>query len=411
MSVLKNIKGDRGIWGLFIFLALISFAPVYSASSFLVNVMNRGTTSGYFIKHAFIVSLGILLVYLVHKIPYRYFSGGSVIAMPLALLLMVYTLSQGTTIAGAMAARWIIIPIVGVSFQTSTFVSLVVMIYTARYLSRHRNEEIDFKRSLIVYWLPVGTILMSILPSNFSSAALLYLSVSFLMLIGGYPFKHWSKITGMAAVLLVLFIIIGSAFSTRIKKKTLTWKNRMTDFIGITEKENGEKDGKKIKNTPNTYQVDRAMIAIATGGAFGKGAGKSRQRNFLPQSTSDFIYAIIVEEYGMLGALVVVLVYVWLLIRFYVVAKKAKTVFATLLVLGVGFPVIFQAIVNMLVATHIFPVTGQTLPMLSSGGSSIWMTCIAIGIVLSVSVENQNESIDVIPGEDNPLEVLYETVE
>jgi cell division protein FtsW len=395
---LQNIKGDLGIWGVFGLLVIFSFLPMYSASSFLVNVMNKGTTSGYLVKHAFIVSLGVLFVYGVHKIPYRYFSGGSALAMPLAFLLMVYTLAQGTTIAGATAARWIVIPIIGMSFQTSTFASLVVMIYTARYLSRRKNQVIDFKDSFIVLWLPVGLIIMSILPSNFSTAALLFTYVSLLMLIGGYPFRHWMKIAGMGLLALVLFIFVGRAFSSQIRVKTNTWKNRIINH--------GNKEAK------DTYQVDHAKMAIATGGLIGKGVGKSRQRNFLPQSTSDFIYAIIIEEYGMLGAIIVVFLYMWLLFRFYVVAKKAQTVFATLLVIGVGFPIIIQATINMLVAANIVPVTGQTLPMLSSGGSSIWMTCIAIGIVLSVSAAGEEDYvINKQPEEDNPLDVLYETVE
>lgn len=397
MSILKNIKGDRGIWGVFILLALISFLPMYSASSNLANVMGLGSTSGYLFKHALILLLGFTVMYFVHKIPYRYFSGGSVLFLPLVFLLLVYTISKGTLIAGATASRWIRIPFVGISFQTSTLAGVVLMMYVARYFSRRKNKVIEFKESLWKLWLPVGAIILVVLPANFSTAALMFLSVIVLSMLGGYPLKYIASIIGIAFVALVLFIFVGRSFSSGLRVKTDTWKNRIINF--------------NDKNPADTYQVEKAKIAIATGGVLGRGAGKSVQKNFLPQSSSDFIFAIIVEEWGLVGGVFIVFLYMWLLFRIYVVAKKAKTVYATLLVLGVGFPIIFQAIINMSVASNLIPVTGQTLPLLSSGGTSIWMTCIAIGVVLSVSATkseaDKNENID----DENPLDVLYEAVD
>ncbi len=397
MSILQNIKGDKGIWGVFTILAVVSFLPMYSASSFLVNVQGKGSTSGILIKHALILILGFVVLYVVHKIPYRYFSGGSTLMLPVVFILLLYTLSQGTTIGGATASRWITIPFVGVSFQTSALAGLVVMVYVARYFSRRKDEEIDFKDSFWKLWAPIGLIILTILPANFSTSALLFFSVLILSVLGGYPLKYVANILGISFIALILFIFVGRAVSSGVRVKTETWKNRLLNFNDT--------------NPKDTYQVEKAKMAIATGGIFGLGGGKSKMKNFLPQSSSDFIYAIIVEEYGLVGGIGIIFLYSWLLFRFYVVAKNANTVFATLLVIGVGFPIIFQAIINMAVASNIMPVTGQTLPLLSSGGSSIWMTCIAIGIVLSVSATKSEVDVNLELNDENPLDVLYEAVD
>lgn len=394
---LNNIKGDRGIWGVILFMAFISFIPMYSASTNLALVLGKGSTSGYFFKHILIVFLGLLIIFFTHRMPYRYFSGGSVFLLPFAFILLLITLAKGTTIGGATASRWIEIPIVRISFQTSTFASLVLMIYVARYFSQQKDKTFDFKHSFWFLWLPVAFILAPILPSNFSTTALIFLFVLMLSVLVGYPVKFLLRIIALVTVALILFITVGRSFSTKIKTKTETWKNRIINF-----------------NEPDPdadYQVEKAKMAIATGGVLGRGAGKSVQKNFLPQSSSDFIFAIIVEEWGLAGGLFIILLYAILLFRFWVIAKNAKTIFSTLLVLGVGFPIIIQAIVNMMVATNLLPVTGQTLPFLSSGGTSIWMTCLAIGIVLSVSVANQEgDKLEKITDE-NPLDVLYEAVD
>jgi cell division protein FtsW len=238
---------------------------------------------------------------------------------------------------------------------------------------------------------------LTILPANFSTSALLFFSVLILSVLGGYPLKYVANILGISFIALILFIFVGRAVSSGVRVKTETWKNRLLNFNDT--------------NPKDTYQVEKAKMAIATGGIFGLGGGKSKMKNFLPQSSSDFIYAIIVEEYGLVGGIGIIFLYSWLLFRFYVVAKNANTVFATLLVIGVGFPIIFQAIINMAVASNIMPVTGQTLPLLSSGGSSIWMTCIAIGIVLSVSATKSEVDVNLELNDENPLDVLYEAVD
>ena len=393
-EIFKDIKGDKGIWAAFFLLAFVSFLPMYSASTNLVNVLGNGTTSGYFFKHVFIIVFGFILLYFSHKIPYRYYSGGAVFLLPFMFVLLVYTMTRGTTIAGATAARWIEIPIVGVSLQTSTVAGLVLMIYVARYFSKRKDQNFEFKDSFWFLWVPVALILAPILPSNFSTTALLLLAIIIMSILVGYPFKYLLRIIGMAILGLTLFIFVGRAFSEPIKVKTDTWKNRIV-----------------VSNDADaTYQVEKAKMAIATGGTFGRGAGKSIQKNFLPQSSNDFIFAIIVEEWGLFGGLFVITMFAWLLFRIWVVSKRAKTIFATLLVIGVGFPIIIQAIINMLVATDSMFVTGQTLPLLSSGGTSIWMTCIAIGIVLSVSVATEEGDKMEKLNDENPLDILYEAV-
>ncbi|GGK42275.1 MULTISPECIES: FtsW/RodA/SpoVE family cell cycle protein [Flavobacteriaceae] len=395
-KILKNIEGDRAIWAIVVFMALLSFMPVYSASTNLVYVANSGTTTYHLVKHVILLFFGFLIIYGVHKVPYRYFSGGSVLMLPLVVVLLIVTLSKGTVIGGANASRWIQIPFIGVGFQTSTLAGVVLMIFVARYLAKNKEKTIYFKESLWKLWLPVAITLAFILPANFSTTAIIFSMVLLLTFLGGYPFKYLASIIGMGIVALVLFVLIAKAFPNAMHNRVDTWISRIENFSD--------------KNAEEGYQVEKAKIAIASGGLQGRGPGKSVQKNFLPQSSSDFIFAIIVEEYGLIfGALTVILMYLLLLIRILVAAKKATTIFATLLIIGVGLPIIFQAIINMAVAVNLFPVTGQTLPLISSGGTSIWMTCFAIGIILSVTAEK--EKIIDIENEDNPLDILHEAID
>lgn len=393
-GIFKHIKGDRTIWALVAILALFSFMPVYSASANLVSIVG-GSTLGYLVKHVVLLIMGFAIIYAVHKIPYRYFSGGSVLLLPIVFFLLIYTLAQGTTIGGANASRWIRIPFIGVGFQTSTLAGLVLMVYTARYLAKNKDLKIIFKESLVQLWVPVALILMLILPANFSTTAIIFSMILIVAFIGGYPLKYIGYILGAGFLVLALFILIAKAFPDAMPNRVNTWGNRIENFSN--------------SNGQEAYQVEKAKIAIATGGVFGKGPGKSIQKNFLPQSSSDFIYAIIVEEYGLVGAAIIVFVYFLLLFRIFIIVKKTTTIFGTLLVVGVGLPIIFQAGINMAVATNLFPVTGQTLPLISSGGTSIWMTCFALGMILSVSaskVETEETILD-----DNPLDILHEAID
>lgn len=381
---INNLKGDKVIWAFIALLALISFMPVYSASSNLAFSANgSGNTVSFLIKHFAHVGIGFLIVYMVHKIPYHYFKAISMVALPIVWLLLLYTLLQGKTIGGANASRWIQIPFIGIGFQTSTLASMVLMIYVARYLAKKREIEDSFKKSVIELWLPVFAILMLILPANFSTAALIFAMVSMLVFVGKYPLKYLGIIIGTGIIALTFFILIAKAFPGAFPNRVDTWISRIENFTGD-------------KPDEDNYQIEKAKIAIATGGFYGVGPGKSVQKNFLPQSSSDFIYAIIVEENGLIGAFVIMFLYIMLFIRFLIASHKANTLFGKLLVVGLGFPIVFQALINMGVAVELLPVTGQTLPLISSGGSSIWMTCISLGIILSVTKKDEEIAQEIL---------------
>jgi len=391
---LGNIKGDKAIWGVVALLALFSFLPVYSASSNLVYVVGNGTTIGHLVKHGMLLFLGFGIIYGVHKIPTHFFKGLSLIALPIVLVLLAYTLAQGTTIDGANASRWIRLPLVGITFQTSNLAAVVIMVYVARYLTRIKDKTITFSESIVPLWLPVFVVTILILPANFSTAAILFFMVLILCFLGGYPLKYLSGIIGAGLLILTVFILTAKAYPDLFPNRVDTWINRVESFWDPAD-------------TESDYQIEKAKIAIASGGIVGNGAGKSVMKNFLPQSSSDFIYAIIIEEYGLVGGFVLMFFYMLLLFRIVVVANSNETVFGKLLVVGVGLPIVFQALINMAVAVELFPVTGQTLPLISSGGTSIWMTCLAIGIVLSASrkfkpVDVKKPDVD----DSNPLEVL-----
>ncbi|MFY9243455.1 MAG: FtsW/RodA/SpoVE family cell cycle protein [Polaribacter sp.] len=394
-TIFQHIKGDKTIWAIVAVLAIFSFMPVYSASTNLVYVVGSGSTLGYLIKHVVLLIMGFGIIYGVHKIPYRYFSGGSVIMLPVVIILLIFTLMQGTTIGGANASRWIHIPFVGIGFQTSTLAGLVLMVYVARYLAKNKEKQINFKESLLQLWLPVAAVLILILPANFSTTAMIFLMILMVVFVGGYPIKYMAFIIGAGVLALAFFVLIAKAFPDAMPNRVQTWQNRIENFSDSDSKE--------------AYQVEKAKIAIATGGPVGVGPGKSVQKNFLPQSSSDFIFAIIIEEYGLVGGFMVVFIYFLLLFRIFVVIRKTTTIFGTLLVIGVGCPIIFQATINMAVATNLFPVTGQTLPLISSGGTSIWMTCFALGMILSVSASKEETEEDIL--DDNPLDILHETLD
>tara|TARA_B100000809_G_C15087822_1_gene512091 strand:+ start:388 stop:1581 length:1194 start_codon:yes stop_codon:yes gene_type:complete len=395
-TLFKNIKGDRLIWAITALLAIFSFLPVYSAASNLAYVGGVGNTFGFFIKHLLHLFLGFAIMYGVHKIPYRYFRGLSMVMIPIVIVLLVVTMLQGTTIDGANASRWIQIPFVGMSFQTSTLAAVVLMVYVARYLSKIQDKKVTFVETLLPLWAPVFIVLILILPANFSTTAIIFLMVMMLTFIGGYPIKYLAVIIGVGILALSLFVLVAKAFPDAMDNRVDTWTSRIENFINA-------------EDTEADYQIENAKIAIASGEITGKGPGKSTQKNVLPQSSSDFIFAIIIEEYGLIGGLILLTMYSWLLFRIVIVSQKSDTVFGKLLVLGVGLPIIFQALINMAVAVELFPVTGQTLPLISSGGTSIWMTCLSIGIILSVSAKREQikgQEID----EDNPLEILSEAI-
>ena len=387
---LDKIKGDKIIWTIVFFLAIFSFLPVYSASS---NFGNDFIFSNI-IKHIAIIFIGILIMYATHLIPYKYFKGLSVIGLPVIIVLLALTAVQGNVIDGANASRWIKLPVVGLSFQPSSMAIVILMVYTAFYLSKNYSKKIKFTKSILPLWLPISVVILLILPSNFSTAAMIFLMILTLIFIGRYPIKYLFGMIFSGIFLLSFFILLSKNYPDMMPNRIDTWANRIENYLGA---EGGEAN----------YQINRAKSAIANGSIFGVGAGKSTMKNLLPQSTSDFIYAIITEEYGTIGAVSILLLYTWLLFRIIIVSYKSDTVFGQLLALGVGLPIIFQAYINMGVAVQLFPVTGQPLPLISTGGTSIWMTFMALGIVLSVSVNKNNEEII---ENNNPLNVLGEEI-
>lgn len=388
-KILQNISGDKTLWVIAVLLALFSLLPVYSASSNIAFLYGSGNTFNMLAKHGIHLVLGLILMYAAHKLNYRHFGPISLILLPVAVLLLFYTLVQGHEVANA--SRWIKIPFLGWTFQTSAFASIVLMLYLARYLAKTPSEKIrDFRASFLPLLGPIFLVCGLILPANFSTAALVFAIAMLVLFIGGYPVKNLAIIGGGGVALLGVFILLVMAFPN-INNRVATWEKRIEAFWS------GESEA--------NYQVTKAKMAIAEGQLIGKGPGKSIQKNFLPQSNSDFIYAVIVEEFGLLGGVTVIFFYVLFLIRVLSIATRARTKFATLVVVGTGFSILIQAFVNLGVAVNLLPVTGQTLPLISAGGSSIWMTCIGIGIILSVSRGGQPNPDEEANLENQPAHV------
>ena len=393
----KNLKGDKTIWVIILMMAMYSFVPVYSASTNLVYVVGSGSTWGYMSKHFGILTMGLVLMFMTHKLPYRFYKGIIKVAMPVLIIVLAITLFQGKTIGGANASRWINIPFTGITIQTSAFAFVVVMTYVARYLARRKDREFDFKEDLLWLWSPLFLVVALILPANFSTAFILSFLVGILLLIGGYPIKSLAKILVSALLAFTFYILVVKAFPNLMSNRVDTWISRVEHFSS--------------NDVAEGYQIQKAKIAIATGGLLGRGPGKSVQKNFLPQSSSDFIYAIIIEENGLMFGVIIIFFYLVLLIRFHIVAKKSGTVFGSLLVTGLGMTIIFQAFINMAVATNLLPVTGQVLPFVSSGGSAFWAACVAVGMILSVSAEKDFSENEFEETTDNPLEILHKTID
>jgi cell division protein FtsW len=377
-QLLSNLKGDKVIWSFLALLALFSFMPVFSASTNLAFGRDGdGNTLGYLVKHLAHLGMGFMIIYFVHKVPFHYFRVISRIGLPFVWGLLALTLFKGTHIGGANASRWLQVPFIGISFQTSSIAAIILYIYVARYLSKSRETPITFQASLLELWLPVFITLALILPANFSTTALMFAMVVMVAFIGKYQLKYIGFIIGMAIAGFLIFVMLSKAFpDSKFFNRVGTWASRIENF---SSDKPGEDD----------YQIEKAKIAIASGNLYGLGPGKSVQRHFLPQSSSDFIFAIIIEEYGLIGGLLVLGLYLLLLFRFVIAAHKATTLFGKLVVISLGFPMIFQALINMAVAVELLPVTGQTLPLISSGGSSIWMTCFALGIIINVTKKEE----------------------
>lgn len=383
MNIFSYFKGDRVIWMIVLLLSLLSLLAVYSSIVALAYKHHDGDTEYFLFKQGKLILLGFALMWITHRIPYVYFSRISQIMVILCVPLLLYTLIHGASLNEAN--RWIPIPGTGLTFQSSDFAKLALIMYVARIVTQRQNELTDFKAVLIHIMAPVFIVCGLILPANFSTAAILLCTCLILMFIGRVPIKHIGKVLGLAIAGFAFLLLLGHFFPKALPRLQV-WENRIVEFF----KGNEEQDPDK------SYQANHAKIAIATGGILGTGAGNSTQRNFLPQAYSDFIYAIIIEEYGsIIGGIGIVLLYLILLYRGVRVATKTTKTFGTLLAFGLAFSLIFQGLINMAVAVNLFPVTGQPLPFLSMGGTSLLFSSIAIGIILSVSRETE--------GEDKPV--------
>ena len=393
----RFLEGDKVLWVLISLLALFSFFPIFSASSNLSYVIGTGTPWQYLLKHTFILITGFLLVLSIHKIPFYYFKGISILLLPIVILMLIYTISQGNMVDGVNASRWIKIPLIGISFQTSSLASLVLMIYIAYYLDKTKEEKINFRKSLLPLWTPIFLVFILVFPTNLSTALIFLFTVYLILIYGCYPIKYLLNLFLISSILFTIFILLAIQYPEKAPDRLGTWINRVENYYNPSLSKDGN------------YQIERAKIAIASGGITGLGVGKSVMKNFLPQSSSDFIYAIIVEEYGLIGGIMVIIIYLLILFRITVILHHTSSVYGKLLIIGAGLPVIIQAFINIGVALNIFPVTGQTLPLLSSGGSAAWVTCIAFGIILSVSEERFSQGkIKQHKKVSNPLLIISE---
>lgn len=361
-----HIKGDRTIWIVVIILSLLSILAVYTSTGTLAYAKQKGDTEHYMMKHMFLVLSGLAIMYVTHMAHYKIFSRLSQIAIIIAIPLLGITLGSGEI---NNASRWITLPIINASFQTSDLAKLALVTYIARVLSRKQDQIKEFKGAFLPLLIPVIIVCGLILPANFSTAALLFLTCLILMFIGQVKVKYILALVATGIISLSLFILV--AYSLDFPGRLSTWKARVENFVSDDPTVN--------------YQAEQSKIAIASGGVIGLGIGHSEQRNFLPHPYSDFIFAIILEEGGLVTGGFVMLLYLILFLRVVRMVKYSPQNFATFLAVGCCILLIFQAFINMAVAVDLFPVTGQPLPLVSMGGTSIWFTSLSLGIILSVS--------------------------
>jgi cell division protein FtsW len=366
----SHIKGDRVIWTVVILLSLLSLLAVYSSTGTLAYKYKEGNTIYYMFKHLLILSFGFALMYLAHRVKYTYYSRIFQIALWVAIPLLILTFIFGKDVNEAKRA----LPLpFGLTFQASDLAKLTLIIYLARELTRKQEIQQSFKILFLPIIFPTLLVCGLILPSNLSTAAMLFITSLVLMFIGRIRLKYLLGTCGIAIGAFLVYVLILMMMPDDKRGRLDTWANRIENFA--------------VKDGPEEDQVLQSKIAVASGGLLGKMPGNSTQRNFLSHPYSDFIFAIILEEYGLIGGSFVVLLYLILLFRAVRIVTKIPRTFGAFLTIGVAFSLVFQAFINMGVAVGLLPVTGQPLPLVSMGGTSIWFTSIAIGIILSVSKE------------------------
>jgi cell division protein FtsW len=371
-----KVRGDMIIWLVVILLAALSLMGVYSASSSLVWKQRSGFTEYYLIRRAIILLIGFTVMYGVHLIPYRYFSRIFLILLYLSVPLLIATLLYGKDLNHAR--RVLPLPF-GLSFQTSDFAKLALIVYLARELTIKQVNIKSFKEAFVPLILPVIVVTALIFPANLSTAALLFATSLVLMFIGRVNMKYILSTVAIGILGVLLLVGIAKTFPDLLPRKA-TWEKRIDSFLNDKGEEN--------------FQVTQSKIAIASGGITGKGPGNSEQRNVLPHPYSDFIYAFLIEEYGIFMGAFVLLLYFILFFRALTLIRKTNGDFGAFLAIGIVFSLVFQALVNMAVAVNLFPVTGQPLPLVSMGGTSFLFTSLGIGVLLSVSREVYNKQIE-----------------
>ncbi len=378
MKLFNYLKGDKVIWAIMFLLSLLSVLVVYSAVVTLAHKFKQGNSEFYLIKQVIFFLIGFIIAYFVHKLKYTVFSKVAQLGLVLCVPLLIYTLLKG--VSAGDASRWIYIPGLQLTFQSSDLAKLVLVIYVARVLALKGKELVDFKSVFRQLLVPIGVICALILPANFSTAAILFFNCIVLMFVGGINIRIILKILGICVLAGALFFSWVWLLPESIPGgRGTTWKSRIENFSS--------------GDTKSNYQSEQAKIAIATGGVIGKGPGNSTQRAFLPQASSDFIYAIIIEEYGLLTGFALLFLYMILLYRGIKILRDNDKPFGAFVAIGLAFSLVFQALVNMAVAVNLFPVTGQPLPLVSMGGTSMIFTMIALGVILSISrsVEDKTE--------------------
>jgi cell division protein FtsW len=383
-----HTKGDRVIWALVVLLALISLLAVYSATGSLAYKNFKGNTEIYLIKQVGFIAVGIMAIYFAHRINYTFYSKAAQILFLLSIPLLIYTLFFGVKMNEG--SRWIRLPIVDLTLQSSDLARLALFMYLARLISKKQDVIKDFKKGFLPVIIPVGLIVVLIAPANLSTAMLLGASCLILLFIGRARVRHIVLTIGVALIPIVFLVmaavirhnnsgktdaLLVSGVSGGVMTRVDTWVNRVESFLY----------GGKGADHDDLYQVNQAKIAIAKGGVLGVGPGNSETRDFLPQAYNDFIFAIIIEEYGLMGGAFLVFIYLVFLYRCIRIFKRCPYAFGAFLALGLSFTLVIQALVNMAVTVNLFPVTGVTLPLVSMGGTSFIFTCLAIGIILSVA--------------------------
>lgn len=364
-KIYNGERGDRSIWFIIFALSLVSVVAVYSSSMGLAY-KNNSTAHLYLLQHVVIMLVGLVIVYIVSMMNHVKFSKLGVALMIVAVILLTYTLFFGSSINGA--SRWIRIPILNITFQTSDFAKLALVIYMARILTTKQENIKDFKAAFVPILFPVAIICFLIAPFNLSTAMLIFLTSMVMMFIGRVRVKFMLGLAGMGVGMLGMLYILWWFFPSYVRMTT--WTTRVRDFIG---------------NSDGTYQNIQAKIAIANGGLLGTGAGDGGHLRFLPSAYADFIYASICEEYGIVGGIIILILFVWFFIRVVNLVTKSPKTFGALLAVGLALIITVQALTNMAVSVHLLPVTGLTLPFVSKGGTSLIFTSIALGMILSVS--------------------------